>query len=107
MDQIERIKYYENLLNEATAGLKEFEKAFNSYIGIQSKVSELATYYTSSEWKEDFEASEKDVLPKDLLCGVLSEDGIDHVLEDNQQLLAQCRKIDELLEEDKDTYIEK
>ena len=102
IDQIERIKYYENLLNETTAVLKEFEKAFNSYIGIQSKISELDTYYTSLEWKEDFKASEKDELPKDLLCGVLSEDGIDHVLEDNQQLLAQCRKVDELLEEDKD-----
>jgi len=86
MDQIERIRYYENLLNEATAVLKEFDKAFEAYVGIQDKITELDAYYTSPEWKADFEASEKGKLPKDLLCGVLSEDGIDHVLEDNSAI---------------------
>ncbi len=99
MDQIERITYYENLLNEATAVLKEFDKAFDAYIEIQNKISELDVYYASPEWKEDFEASEKGDLPKDLPCGVLSEDGIDHVLGDNLQLFAQCKRIDDVVKE--------
>ena len=86
MNQIERISYYENYLNEATAVLKQYETARDAYIGVQSKISELEKYYVSPEWKEDFEASESGKLPKDLLCGVLSEDGIDHLLEDNRQL---------------------
>lgn len=99
MNRIERITYYENLLNEATAVLKEFDKAFDAYIDIQEKISELDKYYASPEWKEDFDASEKGELPKDLPCGVLSEDGIDHVLDDNLQLFAQCKMIEEVLKE--------
>jgi len=99
MDQIERITYYENLLNEATAVLKEFDKAFDAYIEIQNKISELDVYYASPEWKEDFEASEKGDLPKDRPCGVLAEDGIDHVLGDNLQLFAQCKRIDDVVKE--------
>lgn len=86
MNQIERISYYENLLNEATAVLKQYETALNAYVDIQHKITDLEKYYVSPEWKEDFEASESGKLPKDLLCGVLSEDGIDHLLEDNGQL---------------------
>ena len=97
MDQIERIKYYENLLNEASAVLKDFDKAFDAYIAVQGKISELDVYYASPEWKEDFEASEKGSLPEGLLCGVLSEDGIDHVLDDNLHLFAQCKMIEEIL----------
>ncbi len=97
MNQIERIMYYENLLNEAATVLQEFDKAFDAYIDIQGKISELDKYYTSPEWKEDFAASEKGELPKDLSCGVLSEDGIDHVLDDNLQLFAQSKMIEEVL----------
>jgi hypothetical protein len=94
MNQIERITYYENNLNEVAAVLKEFDKAFDAFADIQGKISELDKYYTSPEWKEDFEASEKNELPKDLYCGVLSEDGIDHMLDDNQQLFSQCKMIE-------------
>ena len=97
MTQIERISYYENLLNEATAALKQYEAALDAYIDIQKKITELDNYYASPEWKEDFEASENGKLPKDLLCGVLSEDGIDHLLEDNLQLYAETRTIAEQL----------
>ena len=99
MTQNERISYYENLLNEATAVLKQYEAALEAYIGVQKKISELDNYYASPEWKEDFEASESGKLPKDLLCGVLSEDGIDHLLEDNVQLFAQTRSIEKKLDE--------
>ncbi len=97
MNQIERIRYYENLLNEAAAVLKEYGNALDAYVAVQGRISELDKYYTSPEWKEDFEASEKGELPKDLLCGVLSEDGIDHMLGDNLELLEQSKMIEEAL----------
>ena len=87
MNQIERITYYENLLNEATAVLNEFGKALDAFVEVQGKIAELEKYYTSEEWKLDFVASEEGELPGSLLCGVLSEDGIDHMLEDNRELL--------------------
>ncbi len=93
MNQIERITYYENLLNEATAVLNEFGKALDAFVEVQGKIAELEKYYTSEEWKLDFMASEEGELPWSLLCGVLSEDGIDHMLEDNRELLDRAGSI--------------
>ena len=69
------------------------EAARDTYIVIQSKITDLEKYYVSPVWKEDFEASESGKLPEDLLCGVLSEDGIDHLLEDNRQLQDEIKAI--------------
>lgn len=44
MDQIERITYYEKLLNEALAVLKKFSEALDAYAEIQGKISELEKY---------------------------------------------------------------
>ena len=48
---------------------------------LQDAVRELETYYESDEWKEDYAADEKGVLPKDLKRGILSEDGLYDLLE--------------------------
>ena len=49
---------------------------------LQSLIGELEAYYTSDEWKRDFEADEAGLLPKKLPRGVLSEDGLYELLED-------------------------
>lgn len=87
MNRIDRIQYYENLLNESVSALKRYGEALDAFVCAQKKISELEAYYTGDEWKEDFEACERNELPEDLLCGVLSEDGIDHLLDDNRELL--------------------
>ena len=87
MNRIDRIQYYENLLNESVSALKRYSEALDAFVCAQQKISELEAYYTGDEWKEDFEASERKELPEDLPCGVLSEDGIDHLLDDNRELL--------------------
>ena len=66
--QIGRITYYENLMQRAENGEPEL-------------LQQLSDYYTSPAWKRDFAADEAGLLPKDLRRGVLSEDGIDHLLE--------------------------
>ncbi len=48
----------------------------------------LSQYYGSRTWKEDFETDEAGLLPPDLRRGVLSEDGIDSVLEHSEELRA-------------------
>ena len=152
MDRIERITYYENILNEATeiirrcetaeeeyqdardeyqdardeyqdacdeyqdarreflAAQDEFLAAQNAYLAVrreyrsardlylaaQERIAQLERYYTSPEWMDDFEASERGELPKGLHCGVLSEDGIDDLLDDNRELMQE----EELSEED-------
>ena len=84
MTRIERITYYEQILNEAAEVLDQLDLAYERYEALQGKIAELEKYYTSPIWRKDFEASEAGKLPEDLPCGVLSEDGIFNILERNQ-----------------------
>ena len=83
MEQIERIKHFELLLDRVAPVL---EDALDAFEGIQDDVKELSAYYESDEWRDDFEADEAGQLPADLKRGVLSEDGIYDVLSDHYAL---------------------
>ena len=80
MEQIERIKHFEMLLDRIAPVLENLEEALDAFEGIQDDVKELSAYYESDEWRDDFEADEAGKLPADLKRGVLSEDGIYDVL---------------------------
>jgi hypothetical protein len=67
-EQIERITYYENIMQQAENGSHEL-------------LEELSDYYGSPAWKRDFAADEAGLLPNNLKRGVLSEDGIYDLLE--------------------------
>ena len=86
MEQIERIRHYETLLDRIAPVLENLEGALEALDGIQEDVKELSAYYESDEWRDDFEADEAGKLPKDLKRGVLSEDGIYDVLSDHYAL---------------------
>ncbi len=79
-ERIQRIRYYEGLLREATTVLDNPDNKENIKRLVQC-VSELSEYYGSQTWKEDFAADEAGELPPDLERGILSEDGIYNVLE--------------------------
>ena len=84
-ERIQRITEMEQLLNRLLAwnrGDKTTEKEI-----LQEDVRRLEEYFRSSLWREDFEADEAGKLPENLPRGVLSEDGIDHLLDDNRELL--------------------
>ena len=80
MEQIERIRHYETLLDRIAPVLENLEEALDAFEGIQDDVKELSAYYEDDDWREDFEADEAGKLPADLKRGVLSEDGIYDVL---------------------------
>ena len=86
MEQIERIQYFEMLLDRVAPVLGNLEEALDAFDGIQEDVRELSAYYESDEWREDFEADETGKLPRDLKRGVLSEDGIYDVLSEHYAL---------------------
>ena len=73
MTQIERIRYYEGLMEQAERA-RSAEEA-------RETLRELEAYYTGPLWMEDFAADEAGLLPEGLKRGVLSEDGIDHLLD--------------------------
>ena len=82
--QIERISGYEKIMDEAILILNDYSPAKRALL--TEYVSKLESYYTSSAWKEDYEADEAGLLPQDLKRGVLSEDGISGVLDRAKEL---------------------
>ena len=80
MEQIERIQNFEQLLDRIAPVLGTLEEALDAFDEIQEDVQELAAYYESEAWREDFEADEAGRLPAGLKRGVLSEDGVYDVL---------------------------
>ena len=47
MNQIERIQYYEEILDEAKTAISKLEDALENYHSLQEKIKELETYYES------------------------------------------------------------
>ncbi len=80
-EQIERIRYYEDLLLRLQQLASRADVTEKEFSGAAELVQELESYYNSTEWKQDYTADEEGLLPKDLKRGVLSEDGIYNVLE--------------------------
>lgn len=87
MTRIERITHMEGLLDKSTEVIARLEQALEDFAALQPDIAELEAYYTSPQWRKDFEADEAGKLPKDLKRGVLSEDGIWNVLEDYRRLM--------------------
>ena len=93
--RVERITRYETMFNEVTETLRKAEQAIDEYKAVRPKVEALEQYYTSPTWKRDFKASEEGKLPADLPAGVLSEDGINDVLDDDRALLEKLKTLSE------------
>ena len=86
MTRLERIARYEQMLDRAEQAARQMEEAQRACAEVQEDLKQLEQYYTGDEWKEDFQADEAGLLPADLKRGVLSEDGIDSVLERFREL---------------------
>ena len=86
MKRLERIARYEQILDHAEAVARQAEEALDAYDAVQAELKELEKYYTGREWKADFDADAAGKLPAGLKRGVLSEDGIDSVLERFREL---------------------
>ena len=87
MTRIERITHMESLLDKTTEVIARLEQALEDFAALQPDIAELEAYYTSPQWRKDFEADEAGKLPKDLKRGVLSEDGIWNVLNEYKRLM--------------------
>ena len=88
-----RIQEMERRLEEATAAVGLMEEALERYMAAQEAVERLASYLDSEEWQRDFADDEKGLLPQDLKRGVLSEDGIWNLLDNNRDLASRMQEI--------------
>ncbi len=100
MDQLERIAYMEQLLEEGVAGLELLAQALEGCCNLRDKLKELEQYYHGPLWRTDFEDDCAGKLPAGLKRGVLSEDAVYDLLCEHDNLMAQLR---ELLDENKET----
>ena len=73
LDRIERVEKYERLFDEAV--LHPDAEILRA----------LDAYYTSGEWREDYEADERGELPPDMKRGVLSQDALYDLLESREE----------------------
>lgn len=69
LDRIQRVEKYEKLFDEASVSHDP------------EKLRLLDAYYTSGQWRDDYEADERGELPPDLKRGVLSQDALYDLLE--------------------------
>ena len=93
MEQLERIGRMEGRLEEAMQAVKGVSEALDVYEAAQSAIRALEAYYDSGEWMKDFSDDEQGRLPKELKRGVLSEDAIWNLLEDNRDLKKRMKRI--------------
>ena len=80
MNQLERIRYMEQLFDFVIEARKNQTISQDNKARIRKATRILAEYYESKEWKQDFADDEAGLLPKDLKRGVLSEDGLWNLL---------------------------
>ncbi len=93
MEQTERIRHMEQCLTHASKAVMNLSVALDQYVEAKHALQQLSDYYGSEVWKQDFADDETGRLHEDLSRGVLSEDGIWNVLEDNKDVLRRIKHI--------------
>ena len=79
--------------DRAKSALDKLESALSEYSAAADYIKKLSRYLNSSERRLDLKADEAGKLPFDLHRGVLSEDGIWDLLEQNDRLIADMKEI--------------
>ena len=90
-EQITRIRQMERRLNTALAAVKRLTTALDKWEAAQEAIAALDEYYGSDVWRQDLADDEAGLLPEGLKRGVLSEDGLYELLDENNRLLEQLQ----------------
>ena len=93
MEQFERIAYMEQILDKAIEAVSSLSEALEKYSAVQDKLQELSSYYSSEQWRQDFDDDSAGKLPSNLKRGVLSEDAVYNLLTDITRLKDQMKKL--------------
>ena len=93
MDRISRIEEMEKKLDNAIGAVHALDRALDGYAAASEDIRALEDYLSSPERRGDLAADEAGLLPASLKRGVLSEDGIFNLLDENDELLKRLREI--------------
>lgn len=80
-------------MSKASQAVKALSDALDLYAEAMESIETIDDYLVSDEWQQDFNDSEAGRLPKDLKCGVLSEDGIWNVVDTSRELNCQMLEL--------------
>lgn len=83
---LERIARYESMYDEIKKANEDLKAAIESFCALKNKVRSLEKYYTGRLWKKDFADDEAGLIPKELKRAVLSEDGVNDLLDEYRSL---------------------
>jgi hypothetical protein len=86
-DQLNDLMEMEAIYRRANKTLKALDADISELQQMQDDLKKLSDYYGSEKWREDFEKDEQGLFPEDLSRGVLSEDGIYNLLEQNKEIM--------------------
>lgn len=92
MEQKLRIEKMEQALDQSSLAIKNLQKAIAEYEAIQTSLNALKEYYQSELWLQDYDDDRSGKLPADLKRGILSEDAIDTLLIENNEVLEKMKK---------------
>ena len=87
MKQTERIQMMEQHLDRAQQAINQLEKALQDYLPVRESIMTVSQYFGNDDWNQDHDDDKAGLLPQDLKRGVLSEDGIWNLLQDNRDLM--------------------
>ena len=68
---IDRITEMESILDEAVRRMDRAKEEPEALLQYQPQIKRLEEYYSSQDWKDDFELDEAGELPKDIKRGEL------------------------------------
>lgn len=83
----------EQILDKATDAVSSLSEALEKYAAIQDKLQELIAYYSSKQWRQDFDDDSTGKIPSNLKRGVLSEDAVYNLLADITGLKEQLKEL--------------
>ncbi|MBR1706522.1 MAG: DUF4298 domain-containing protein [Bacteroidales bacterium] len=91
--QMARIKKMEDDFRLVREVIDTLDGALYDYEAVRRKITRLTEYQTSGRWLKDFEADERGELHGTLERGVLSEDGLDNLLDDIASVHAKMQQV--------------
>ena len=94
-DIVKRIAEMEACFDELLAAAEDGPDSLRED-GLRQQLQKLTDYYENGQWMEDFVLDEQGKLPAGLKRGVLSEDGVYHLLADLDWLLQAEQEVEYL-----------
>lgn len=90
---LQRIAAMEAAFDRTADAVQALNRALDDFETVKVDIDRLTDYLETGAWREDFEADEAGMIPKELKRGVLSEDGLYNLLGDIVSLHERMQEI--------------